>query len=369
MKASILAVGTELTTGQITNANATWISQKLKAMGLLTSLHLTVPDDRDLIRKGLKLCAEHGELVFVTGGLGPTSDDFTRDLITEWAGQSLKFDEPSWQKVVDRLTSRGFPVHDFQKQQCFFPENSQILDNSQGTANAFYLSSPKHLWALPGPPREIEAVWSDHIQGQIQKLSEKVDAHMTKSWDLLGLGENQVAKIAEPIVENSGLEVGYRVHLPYVELKLSFFKSQTDFAQKYVEALEKALAPYCIVRDGEDIAQIFCAKLQTITHIHIHDLVTEGFLLKRMQPYLKNLLKRPAFNYTQSKNLKPEQPLNFVEAESVDEFNCRVRVYKDGHKQEVQIEAPFKAPNMSERRKQYFAERILIEATKLWSKQ
>ena len=122
MKTSILAVGTELTTGQIVNRNAAWISNQLKNIGLLTAVHITVADDRKSITEALQFCAEHSELIFVTGGLGPTSDDFTRELITEWTNLPLEFDEESWKKVKERLSTRGFPVQNFQKKQCYFGE-------------------------------------------------------------------------------------------------------------------------------------------------------------------------------------------------------------------------------------------------------
>lgn len=366
MKASILAVGTELTTGQITNANAAWISSRLKAHGLLTTLHLTVPDDRSLIRDSLKLCAEKSDLIFVTGGLGPTSDDFTRDLIAEWAGQNLIFDPVSWKKVEERLTSRGFPVHDFQKQQCFFPNGSQILDNSQGTANAFYLESPKPLWVLPGPPREVEAVWNDHIDTKIKELTRHLDFHITHSWDTLGLGENQVAKIVEPLIENSGLEVGYRVHLPYVEFKLSFFKSQQKKADPYLVAVDKALSPFTVTRDGNDVALLLGKKLESAPHLIVQDFVTNGILLKRLQPALKNLLNRSAFTYTQT-SLSLEPTAWKLKLTPVDDFKCQLTGIKDGKEFGLILEAPWKAPSMADRRKSFWTELALVETLKSWT--
>jgi molybdenum cofactor synthesis domain-containing protein len=147
MKASILAIGTELTTGQIVNQNAANLSTKLKALGVIVTTHLTVPDDRQIILKSLKFLEtasdteenSNHDIIFVTGGLGPTSDDFTRDLIAEWSGLPMKFDETSWIHIQERLKSRGFVVHERQKQQCYFPEKSEILFNSEGTANGFKL--------------------------------------------------------------------------------------------------------------------------------------------------------------------------------------------------------------------------------------
>ena len=137
MIASILSIGTELTTGQILNKNSTWLSQKLQPFGIKVAMHLTIPDDRPLILQSLNYLSSNSELIFITGGLGPTSDDFTRDLISEWSQKKMIFDQVSWLQIQERLSSRGFVVRDIQKQQCYFPDGAKILINSAG------VSSPK----------------------------------------------------------------------------------------------------------------------------------------------------------------------------------------------------------------------------------
>jgi len=227
VRAAVLGVGSELTSGQIGNSNALWISQRLKAMGLLTSTHLVVPDDKSLILDGLEFCAQKSDLIFVTGGLGPTSDDFTRDLISQWSKLDLEFDPATWDHIVERLRFRGIATEEFQKQQCYFPKRSTILKNTLGTAHGFYLhANHKDIFVLPGPPREIEAIWKDHVFPWLVNFTEKIDRHVTLSWDILGKSEGELARITEDILRGSGLEIGYRVHMPYVEIKVSFFQSE-----------------------------------------------------------------------------------------------------------------------------------------------
>src|SRR4051812_12548700 len=115
-KASILAVGTELTSGQITNRNAAWISEKLVDLGIHVVLHETVADDRPMIRGALDRCAQVSQLIFVTGGLGPTTDDFTREVIADWLGQKLEFHEDAWQKILTRLGVYGIPIAESNRQ-------------------------------------------------------------------------------------------------------------------------------------------------------------------------------------------------------------------------------------------------------------
>lgn len=364
MKAGVLAVGTELTSGQITNRNAAWISKKLSQIGLQTDIHLTVSDDRPSILEALQLLEKKCDFIFVTGGLGPTSDDFTRELIAEWSGLSMEFHEPSWKKIQERLNSRNIPIAEFQKQQCYFPQNSQVLENSLGTANAFYLQKmKKHLWALPGPPNEIEAVWEDHIKNQMTDLTRNLNPYQTVSWDALGIGEAIAPTLVEPVVQGSGADIGYRVHLPYLEIKFSFFKSDSEKMKPYIEKVEKALKPYTVSRNGEDILYAFDKILSQVPKIFIQDEVTQGVLISRLQTVRKHDL-----TYTTDKNLTVTTDYFQILCHFKDEFEFELEL-RSPHFTTLKkrISSPFsKGAQMTERRRQYFAEAILIEAVQHW---
>jgi len=360
--ASILGVGSELTSGQITNKNASWISQKLKESGLQTSVHLVVPDDKKLIVEGLDFCAIHSDLIFVTGGLGPTSDDFTRDLVAEWSGLPLQFDDKSWKHVVDRLTTRGFVVHDFQKQQCFFPKGSRVLTNNQGTANGFYFKNKgKDVFVLPGPPREIETLWKDEIQSWLNDFTKDHDKYLTISWDTLGRGESDIARITEEILKGTEVEIGYRVHLPYVEVKVSFFESERQKNSAAISKLEQALAPFTVLRNGEDAAVLLGADLQKYSRTEIHDEVTRGFLIHRLQPALKDLWKENKINFLSIKNpaLTDENTLS-LSLTKIDELTAKAQWKLGSTIHEELIQARYTTENMKERRTQFWAEKALL---------
>ncbi len=366
MNATILAIGTELTSGQVPNTNATWISQRLKSHGISTAFHIVVPDDRDQICQALQLCEEKSHLIFVTGGLGPTSDDFTRELVTQWAQEKLVFNEDSWNHVQKRMQERNLVIHEFQKQQCYFPQSSQILVNAQGTANGFCLKVRKcQLWCLPGPPREVRAIWHDHIETKIQELAKNVDKLVTRAWQVLRLGEHQVAHLVEPLVQDSGLEVGYRVHRPYVEAKLTFPTSQIADKQKYIDQVETVLAPFTVARDAEDLAEIFCEKLKSQKHIWIEDLVTKGFLLQRLQKYLPSILKQQIFTYAQyAQSTLPAQGLK-ISCHLQDGFVMQLNITRDGLRNKiVEVEPPSRSPLMEDIYRAYYAEMIFYETIK-----
>lgn len=386
MRSAVVCVGTELTDGQIVNRNSAWIAGRLKDLGLRCHWHLTVPDDRALIRESLRIASQHADWIFVTGGLGPTTDDFTRELIAEWCDRPLEFHEPSWKALVERLTSRGYPVQEFQRQQCLFPRAALVLSNSQGTAAGFHLHHQgKEIIVLPGPPREIEAIWNDHLSPWLRSQTVLLDPPVTRSWDVIGLGESQVAALIEPVVQSAerlqALEVGYRVHLPYVEVKLTLPCSQWASQAKLIEQIEAALRPRVALRDGEDAATQFITRLQQ-RPFRLHDQVTGSVLLNRLVPLLKNELTPSSWEFNGGRPemasfddlhfrkdftpraeaaLAAEPNLVVGTLEPIGDNGLRLRLCSNRQWHMTEVQSPYVSSLMADRRRQYFAETALLQ--------
>ena len=378
MKASILAVGTEITTGQIVNKNASTLSAKLKTFGIDVTFHLTVPDNRQLITDALNFAENQSELLFITGGLGPTSDDFTRDLISQWSGLKMKFDETSWAHVQDRLSSRGFSVREMQRQQCYFPETAEILTNTSGTANAFSFtvdrpSGKKTVFVLPGPPREIDSVWKDHIHNKLQKITLNIKKTITKSWDTLGLGESDVAALVEKSLaafqNEDSVEIGYRVHLPYVEVKVTFAEDNQASVLPFLESLNSDLKQITVTKDFVDLAEVASTALRDLDFT-FYDYVSSGFLHLRLQPYLKN---HSSWSWKQSSEIPMadlfENEENFLALLPVEDGQKLLLLMDiNGIKKNVVVESPYKSSLMLDRKNQYFAEMALVNLSKTLKK-
>ncbi|MFS4457779.1 competence/damage-inducible protein A [Bdellovibrio sp. HCB2-146] len=360
MKTAILGIGTELTDGQIINKNAAWLSSHLKEYGVLTTHHLVVPDDRLLIREALDFCAGKCDVLFVTGGLGPTSDDFTRDLISEWADLPLEWHEASWQHVNTRLTSRGYTVKEIQRQQCYFPRGSRVLFNSQGTANAFYLEAKgKKVFVLPGPPREIEAVWNSDIEAWLVENTADLDPRITRSWDTMGVGESDIATIVEDVLKDVDVEKGYRVHLPYVEVKMSFLASEEDDFEPYVEKITEALQFCLVTRDAETVPEMLAEILSETSSISIQDEVTGSFLINRVLPTFREILNNTAWSFSNIADYEDESEV-VLRILPVDEHHVKIETVKGQQIHWDIIPSPYKTANMAERRLQYFAEMAMV---------
>jgi nicotinamide-nucleotide amidase len=361
MLIATLGIGTELTTGQIIDRNSSWISKNLKELGVPTSCHLVVPDDRALILDALKFLSERCDTLFVTGGLGPTSDDFTRDLISEWSKKPLEFDEASWQHVNQRLSSRAIQVREIQRQQCYFPQGAKILTNPEGTANAFQMKiDNKDVFVLPGPPAEIAAVWRESIGSYLREKTKGIDPLVTYSWDTMGLGESDVAHITETCLAGVEIEKGYRVHLPYVEVKVSFLESQKASMMKLVEKLDEALRNITVTRNGEDVPQLMVKKFTTVKKIEVVDSLTGQVLTQRMMPVLKSYMSANSWSFSSSNGYASDPQTLKMVLKGWDAHSAIAEIHYKGASFKTIFEVPFMISKMNERKALYFTERALI---------
>lgn len=287
-RAAILAVGTELTTGQVLNANAAWLSQRLTDLGIEEHQHLTVADDRAQILAALRYLAVDADLLIVTGGLGPTRDDFTRELIAEWMGNvPLYFDTPSWERLQQRGRTHGITLVESQKQQCWFPEGAEVIVNPAGTANAFACQvAGLPVWVLPGPPSEIEALWDSDLQHRVQPLLPARKPTELYTWNCLGIAESDLGERVEAALDGSGWQTGYRAHLPYIEVKVWVPEEQLSSREPWFQRLEQAIGQWVITRGDQDVAALFLAALPEEEILFV-DAATGGLLQARLAPYLR----------------------------------------------------------------------------------
>ncbi|MEO7162641.1 MAG: competence/damage-inducible protein A [Bdellovibrionia bacterium] len=300
-KASILAIGTELTTGQITNRNAAWIAEKLINLGIEVVLHETVPDDHQLIREALDHCKGYSQFIFVTGGLGPTTDDFTRNVIADWLNQPLEFHEDIWMGIKSRLGDLGITVAESNRQQCFFPNKAEIIPNPEGTAAGFTAaihSTPQRIWVFPGPPREVSSVWDQGVEMHLREIVPAAKPLKLFTWQCMGKTEAEFGEITETVLAGSHLKTGYRAHRPFVEIKVWCTEQELQDKGPWIQKLEETLSPWIITKQGEDLAVKLLEKLQRNDEIEIIDAASGGLLTDR----IGKLLRLPKYQ-AQSENI------------------------------------------------------------------
>lgn len=295
LSAQLITIGTEITSGEIVNSNASWISLRLEEMGIRVYSHLTVRDQREEIL-GVLDYAKHPVIV-VTGGLGPTSDDITRDCLAEFARVPLEFDDTVWEDMKALYERRQLPIREAHRWQCRFPLGSERLTNSVGTALGFSLQyQDRQYFVLPGPPRELEAMWNEEVSPRLQKKL-GTPTHDWVRWTCLGVPESEVAEKVEPVIQGQGIEVGYRAQVPYVKVKVFVSPAQKNI----VDGIEAALKPWIVARGQDDLAEQLLREWPE-PQMSIGDQVTGVGLLDRLFQAQAALQKRgekiPTLNFS-----------------------------------------------------------------------
>lgn len=313
---SIIATGSEITSGQIINSNAAWISQRLTEFNFEVQKHIAIGDEKDLILKTLKDCSKDSDLVIVTGGLGPTTDDLTRKIVAEWLDHPLALNQNEWDRILRRLQRLEVTPREGHKWQAYFPEDSEIFTNNAGTASGFSIQSlqPDHkctLWFLPGPPYEIHRIWKDHLEDKLSKLGPQKKTQLL-SWCFLDLPESEVANFVEDTFQES-FSIGYRASPPIVELKIwvpdGFDISSDDRFAK----LEAHFCNELHYKDKNDPTTLFLKSfLNTVQSetFYIKDEVTQGdllFRLKSVKDELENI-KTPQIFYSNTDFKESQRP-------------------------------------------------------------
>lgn len=162
--AEILAIGDELVHGALLDTNSKWIAGELEAIGLVVHRLTVTSDDPATLRAAVADATARADVVVATGGLGPTLDDRTRDVVADLLGGPLWFHEPSWQQLCAWMGKRGRTVPDSNRRQAMLPPGAEPLDNPIGTAPGFRVRIGRAwLLAMPGVPREMHQMLKDHV--------------------------------------------------------------------------------------------------------------------------------------------------------------------------------------------------------------
>jgi nicotinamide-nucleotide amidase len=160
----LVTTGAELLNGHVVNRHAHWLGGQLDVLGWRLVRDTTVADDPAHLREALRGALARVEVVVVTGGLGPTSDDITRNIAAEWFGAGLVMHEPSRQAIVRIYQKRNKPLNAMVERHALVVDGAIVLENRQGLAPGEHLQKDvKTLFLLPGPPREFQGVMRDHV--------------------------------------------------------------------------------------------------------------------------------------------------------------------------------------------------------------
>lgn len=287
MRVVVLNTGTELLLGDVVNAHLDFIAREIFSLGLRVQEQRTVPDG-EAIRHALSDLFAHCEILFVTGGLGPTSDDITREIVADLLGLQLRQDGQLLESLKRRLAIRKIKWTASIARQADVPSGSQILPNEHGSASGFYLraninsrmSSP-HIFVLPGPPRELQPMFRASVLSTLRTIVPLSSALDRRIYRIAGIGESLVEqKVGDKILAIPGIELGYCARPGDVDLRIVGDSQSLAHADIVIrEAL--ALSIYSVA--GENLEQVLAKLLaERKETLAIAESCTGGLLSSRI---------------------------------------------------------------------------------------
>lgn len=256
MHIEILNTGTELLLGNTVNTHAAWFGRELFKLGLRIQRQTTVPDG-EAIRDAITESVARADVLIITGGLGPTSDDLTREITAEVLGLDLITDEAALRSLENFFALRGRPMAQANLKQALIPVGADVLPNPQGTAPGVYVPprlngrSNCAVFLLPGPPRELYPMYQNEVAPRLRAISGAQDPPAVLELKFTGIGESDFHQGIDSRLEQiPGLEYGYCAHIGEVDLRL--IGSPVVLEQARAIAMEQ-FQPFLISDDGASL--------------------------------------------------------------------------------------------------------------------
>lgn len=265
MNAEILAVGTELLMGQIVNTNAQYISERLNSIGVNVYFHSVVGDNPKRLENSIKLALERSDLVVITGGLGPTKDDITKEKVAEVFNRKMVLHEESLKRIKDYFIKLGREMTDNNAKQAYFPEDSIIIENNKGTAPGCIIESEnKVVIILPGPPREMQPMFDESVVPYLQKNSGyKI---VSKYLRIFGIGESTLEEMIMDLVDKQeDVTIATYAKMGEVTVRLTCKSklSEEGFNKicPFEEEIIKRLSSYVYSTENENLEKVVARML------------------------------------------------------------------------------------------------------------
>ncbi len=273
MKAEILCVGSELLLGQITDTNAVYIAQGLARAGVDLHRKTTVGDNLERISEAIAASLRRADCLIITGGLGPTTDDLTREAIAKALGVELDYDERLAQNLRDFFAKRNWNLGETFLRQAFLPRGSKELPNPVGTAPGVWFDGewegkPKQIFAVPGVPREMKTMFDETI---VPALLEKSEGErmiiVSRILRTFGIGESGLADQVEDILTSAQNPTVAPLIFGNTEVHLRLTaKTRTeDEAKQLLDDMENQIrarvGQYIFGRDDQTLPQVVVAAL------------------------------------------------------------------------------------------------------------
>jgi nicotinamide-nucleotide amidase len=301
MKVEILSTGTELLRGKNVDTNAAWLARELGKAGLEVRHHQTVDDHFGRLVDAIKLAAARSDLILMTGGLGPTEDDYTRTAAEEAFHRPLVYRAELWKAIRERFRKHKIRMAAINKRQAYAPEGATVLPNPNGTAPGFLMREGGVTFvAMPGPPREMEPMFLKHV---LPRVRTKADFAVWEAFSY-GLPEGTVDEIVNKIV---GPRATYGLTARIGRVNISI-RTEGARRQQVLDDLSRrvraALGSCCM--DAELHVVVGRKLIETKTTVAVAESCTGGLISHRLTdvPGISEVLLESVVAYSNGSKVK-----------------------------------------------------------------
>ncbi len=241
MKAEIISVGTEILLGEITDTNAPYLASELPLLGIDLYWITQVGDNRGRLLDALKRAYGRSDLVILTGGLGPTEDDVTREAIAELVGEEMSVDPEAEAWLRGLFDKLGFEMPERNIKQAHVIPSARPLPNRRGSAPGWWVEHDgRTIVAIPGPPGEMKEMWETDVRPELKRRAGG-DVIVSRTIKTLGLGEAKVDEMVSLLLSSANPTLGVYAKLDGIHLRLTAKDSDADNARRLITAAEGKL--------------------------------------------------------------------------------------------------------------------------------
>lgn len=297
MVVELINTGSELLLGRTVNTHQQWLCRELTDLGYAVAKQVAIPDTAIAIETSVREALTRADLVITTGGLGPTSDDLTREMIASLVDKPLREDPGVMRHIEEFFAGRQRSMPASTRRQAQVPEGAIVLPNINGTAPGLAMELrpnpyrggelPSWIVMLPGPPRELRPMFRDAVTPLLRRVLPPADVCCCRNLRTTGLGESMVEElIAEPLGQlvRSGLEIGYCARTGQVDVRLSSHGAMAAETVERAAGIVRALVGNHLCSENEEELENVVVRLlrEGKSTLSVAESCTGGFIAHRI---------------------------------------------------------------------------------------